>query len=288
MEVLVVRGRQPSVQRNAGLRQARGDLVYFLDDDSVPHPANLRVALEHFKDPRVAMVGGPSLCPPDAPLIERVFGVVLSSALAFGPSRARYIAVGQPRPSNEKELILCNLLARRADVLASGGFDEALYPNEENALMDALVQQGRILVYNPAVAVYRRPRPTVGAFCRMLMTYGRGRAEQFRLHPSWGSALNFAPPLFCVYLGLAVLLASRVPLLLWPLGAYALAVAGQTIVSMSRHGAIPGLLAAPMVACSHLFYGAGFWVGLFTRLGQERAGAAELSIERLAPPGGGL
>ena len=28
------------------------------------------------------------------------------------------------------------------------------------------------------------------------MTYGRGRAEQFRLHPTPGSALNFVPPLF--------------------------------------------------------------------------------------------
>ena len=37
------------------------------------------------------------------------------------------------------------------------------------------------------------------AFCRMLITYGRGRAEQFRLHPGPGSLLNFIPPLFFLF-----------------------------------------------------------------------------------------
>ena len=31
LEILVARGRQPSVQRNTGLRAARGELVCFLD-----------------------------------------------------------------------------------------------------------------------------------------------------------------------------------------------------------------------------------------------------------------
>ena len=41
LEILVARGRQPAAQRNAGMREARGELIYFLDDDSVPRPDNL-------------------------------------------------------------------------------------------------------------------------------------------------------------------------------------------------------------------------------------------------------
>jgi glycosyltransferase involved in cell wall biosynthesis len=286
LEILVARGRQPSAQRNAALREARGDLVYFLDDDSLPDPDNLRRALPHFGDPRVVMVGGPNLCPPDAPLIEQVFGVVLSSALAFGPSRARYAAVGTSRVTSEKELILCNLLARRADVLALGGFDEALYPNEENALMDGLQRQGKKLIYDPALKVHRRPRPSLAAFCKMLMTYGRGRAEQFRLHPTAGSALNFAPPLFCVYLAAVIALGFWQPIVLWPLAAYGLAVVAQTLASAARHGFARSVLAAPLVALSHVFYGLGFWRGLFTRLGGPRpAQAVEIALERVRPEG---
>ena len=200
LEILVARGNQPAIQRNAALCAARGDLIYFLDDDSVAHPDNLRRALVHFRDPQVKMLGGPNLCPAEAPARERIFAVVLASWLAFGPSRARYDAVGKTRVSSEKELILCNMMGRRADLIELGGFDESLYPNEENALMDDLQKRGGMLIYDPQFVVHRRPRPTLQAFCKMLVTYGRGRAEQFRLHPTPGSTLNFVPPLFCLYL----------------------------------------------------------------------------------------
>ena len=41
LEIIVARGQQPSVQRNAALRAAQGDWIYFLDDDSLPLPDNL-------------------------------------------------------------------------------------------------------------------------------------------------------------------------------------------------------------------------------------------------------
>ncbi len=125
LELLVVRGGQPAVQRNAALKAARGELIYFLDDDSTPQRGNLRRAVSHFSNPNVQLVGGPNLCPPDAPAREQVFAVALASWLAFGPSRARYDAVGRLRETSEKELILCNLVARRDALQAAGGFDES-------------------------------------------------------------------------------------------------------------------------------------------------------------------
>src|SRR5581483_11172247 len=138
LDITVARGKQPSVQRNTAVRAARGEWIYFLDDDSVPPPDNLQRAQKFLNDPTVKMIGGPNLCPPDAPVLEQVFAVVLGSRLAFGPSRARYTPVGEPRATGEKELILCNLMVRRDAMLELGGFNEALYPNEENALMDEL------------------------------------------------------------------------------------------------------------------------------------------------------
>jgi len=285
LEIIVARGKQPAVQRNAALKAARGELIYFLDDDSRAQPDNLRAALTHFKDPQVKMLGGPNLCPPEAPPLERVFAVVLSSWLAFGPSRARYDSVGQARPSGEKELILCNMMARRADLLELGGFDESLYPNEENALMDDLQKRGAKLIYDPQFIVHRRPRPTLRAFCKMLFTYGRGRAEQFRLHPTPGSALNFVPPLFCVYLAAAPVLALMLgPVVFAPLALYLLAVIGQTAVSMAAKGFLRSLLASPLLVASHVFYGLGFWRGLFTKLkARGDKPAAEVNLENVSP-----
>ena len=136
----------------------------------------------------------------------------MGTRLAFGPSRARYSIVGQPRPCSEKELILCNMLARRETFLRFGGFNEKLYPNEENALMDQIQKGGGKLYYTPDITIERHPRSTFKAFCKMLMNYGRGRAEQFRLTPTPGSILNFIPPAFCIYL---VLLPFLSGLLTW-------------------------------------------------------------------------
>lgn len=269
LEIIVARGQQPSAQRNAALKAAYGDLIYFLDDDSAPNSGNLRCAVAHFNDTKVQMVGGPNLCPPEAPPIEQVFALVLASWLAFGPSRARYAAVGQMRATSEKELILCNLIARRQSLLELGGFNEALYPNEENALMDELQKRGGKLIYDPQLIVRRRPRSNLKAFGRMLMTYGRGRAEQFRLHPTPGSALNFVPPIFCLYLlalpiGLALTAIGK--LYLVPLLIYALAVLAQAGALAAGGRLLQSLAAVPLIVLTHVLYGVGFWRGLFTPL----------------------
>jgi len=279
IEIIVAYGKQPSVQRNTALRVAKGEWVYFLDDDSLPLPNNLRGALPHLTDPSVAMLGGPNVCPAGAPPLEEAFAAVMGSWLAFGPSRARYTPVGQARASGEKELILCNLLGRRDALLVAGGFDEALYPNEENALMDELQRRGGKLIYDPAFIVHRRPRRTLGAFCKMLMNYGRGRAEQFRLHPTLGSAPNFVPPLFLLYLVLAPFLP---PLLLWPLALYAVAVLGQTLFSSSRC-LFNAARVAPLIVLSHVCYGLGFWKGLFTRPQPKPPEQVPVRLEIISP-----
>jgi cellulose synthase/poly-beta-1,6-N-acetylglucosamine synthase-like glycosyltransferase len=270
IEILVARGRQPSAQRNAGMKAARGELIYFLDDDSVPEPENLKTAARHFQQTEVKMVGGPNICPPEASTLEKIFALVLASRLAFGPSRARYIATGKVRETTEKELILCNLVARRDALLGLGGFNEALYPNEENALMDELQKRGGKLLYDPQLVVARRPRSSLKSFARMLMTYGRGRAEQFRLHPTFGSALNFVPPIFLIYLlGTSVALAVAPVLgriLLLPLALYGLCVLLQAAFLAVNAPIFHALLAMPLIVLTHLLYGWGFWRGLFTTL----------------------
>jgi hypothetical protein len=103
----------------------------------------------------------------------------------------------------------------------------------------------------------------------MLMTYGRGRAEQFRVHPTPGSVLNFVPPLFCVYLlTLPFLLAlpSIGKACLLPLACYILAVLAQALVLALGGQLFQSLAAIPLIVLTHILYGLGFWRGLFTAL----------------------
>jgi succinoglycan biosynthesis protein ExoA len=289
LEIIVARGRQPSVQRNTALRAARGEIIYFLDDDSVPFAKDtLRRAVEHFRSLDVKMVGGPNLCPPEAPALQHAFSMTMGTKLAFGPSAARYRSIGKTRESSEKELILCNLLARRDPVLDLGGFNEKLYPNEENALMDELQKRGGKLIYDPDIIVHRHPRPTLKAFCKMLLNYGRGRAEQFRLHPTINSAANFVPPLFVLYLlafiCLCVYERLEAPMISFifvpPLLVYAAAVLVQAIVAGGKRVLwIPAIML--MIFLSHVLYGLGFWRGCFTKpKPPTQSTAAEIKLER--------
>jgi succinoglycan biosynthesis protein ExoA len=276
LEIVIVRTTDPAigpgVKRNAGLKAIHGDLVYFLDDDSVAPPDNVRRALRHFSDPTVKMVGGPNLCPPEAPRFERVLGLVMGSWLAFGPSCARYRSVGRLRAGGEKELISCNLIARR-DAVLEVGFDPKLWPNEENAMMDGVKERGGQLLYDPEFMVHRRPRRTFRAYARMLLFYGGGRAHQFRLHPTLDSLPNFIPPLFCLYLivlpfVLAAFCSMKlvVLLVLLPLALYLLVVLGQTIAVAARSNLALAVLALPLMILTNVLYGLGFWRGLFIKI----------------------
>ena len=289
LEIIVVRSTDlatfPSMKRNAAIRAAKGELIYFLDDDSVPLPGNLRRAAAHFADPKVQMVGGPNICPSDAPTIEQTFANVMGSWLAFGPSCARYRSVGKLRESNDKELISCNLVSRRNVLLESGGFDESLYPNEENALMDAVLKRGKLL-YDPEMIVHRRPRSNFKSFAKMLFSYGGGRAQQFRLHPTAGSFINFVPPAFCLYLLFVAVLVPLKALPVWtllPLALYLAAVSVQTIAVMSRTSFMSGLRALPLLALTNILYGAGVMRGFFSKIAHVKpGGATDIRLEAVS------
>lgn len=217
-EVLIAEGRQPSQQRNLAACNARGDILYFLDDDSLLTADCLVHCAAALKDLSVAVVGGPSLTPENDSWLQKLFGCALASPFGAGGIRNRYRATGLPRETTEKELILCNIAIRRDIFLETGGFDERLYPNEENELLDRISASGHKLMHIPGMAVQRSQRVSLKAFARQMFTYGRGRAQQTLLAGP-RSLTSFIPLAFILYLALLPLLPSsltwKLPLLLY-------------------------------------------------------------------------
>ena len=202
-EILIAEGSAPSRQRNTAVHEAQGEIIYFLDDDSRVSPECLDTIGKVLADPSVAAVGGPSLTPADDSLLQQLFGSLLSSVLGAGAVRNRYRTVGSERTTTDKELILCNLAMRRSVFLEAGGFDERLYPNEENELLNRVVARGMKLVHAPAMAIRRSQRRTLRLFTRQMFSYGRGRAQQtlisgpdfsFQLRADVSSDLPWAAP----------------------------------------------------------------------------------------------
>lgn len=200
-EVLVAEGRHPSIQRNLAAKSSSGDILYFLDDDSRVAADCLTQCARAMADPSVAVAGGPSLTPASDSRLQHLFGYALASPFGAGGVRNRYRAVGQPRLTTEKELILCNLAFRREVFLAAGGLDERLYPNEENELLDRISASGHGLMHVPAMGVMRSQRAKFSAFARQMFSYGCGRARQ-TLIAGPRSPMSFIPLAFVIYLAL--------------------------------------------------------------------------------------
>jgi len=177
---VVVVGNDPARQRNEGAAGVEAEVLWFVDDDTEFSPETVRCGLEWFRDPAVVAVGGP--CPPNPN--RRLAGeqaavyAAMSSWLAYGPSRARYVPAGRPRAGDESLLIGSNLMVRALTFRAVGGFPEGLFPNEENLLMDRLGRIGT-LMYDPRFAAYREPPSTLAEYFGKVRKYGGGRWRQF-------------------------------------------------------------------------------------------------------------
>lgn len=279
-EIIVAEGYSPSRQRNAAVAQAQGEIVCFLDDDSLTAPDYLTVVAGHFANPRVTAVGGPSLTPAGDSILQRSIGTALASALGGGGMRNRYRAQGEARLTNDSELILCNLSFRRERFLAFGGLDERLYPNEENELLDRMQHAGEGLVHDPHLAVFRSQRPTWRLLCRQFLNYGRGRAEQTiisrRIRP-----VSLLPALFLAY----VLLVPFSPgALLWlPLACYGLLLLAVSAGEAARARSLGMFPRLPLIyAIIHLAYGAGLWWGaLGALLGTRRKPGGEVTLRQV-------
>ncbi len=279
-EILVVEGTCPSRQRNLAAGGAAGDILFFLDDDSMTDPGFLRRTAGHFKDGSVAVVGGPSLTPESDPPPGQAFGMALASVFGGGGVRNRYRRSGPLRETGDHELILCNLAIDAAVFREAGGFDERLYPNEENELLVRLKRKGLRLMHDPGLAVYRSQRPTLRAFIRQMFGYGRGRAQQVLLGGGCG-VTTLIPALFLVYL--ASLPFIHLPVYYLPLLCYLVACFCVALAAAIRTGkGSAALLLAVVVPALHLSYGAGLLRGF---AGYRSAGRArppgEISIRRV-------
>jgi len=277
-EILLAEGSAPSHQRNLAAREATGDILYFLDDDSLISPENMDDCIACITDPLVAVVGGPSLTPQVDTWLQQLFGYALASSFGSGAVANRYRAEGIIRKTTDKELILCNLAVRRSVFSAFHGFNESLYPNEENEFLERVGSAGYTLIHNPSIHVFRSQRHNIKAFIRQMFNYGRGRSQQSLITNRY-PATSFIPLFFVAYLVISLIFIKYV-LLLLPLMIYLSAAFISTFLVLCRTGHSYTLLLPAIYLIMHIANGLGLLWGLINGKPGTVCGSA-ISISKI-------
>jgi glycosyltransferase involved in cell wall biosynthesis len=172
--------RQIAAARNAGAAAAMGDILIFVDADTIVSPAVVAATLAALDAGAVA--GGASLrLDGRIPWYGRLMAAIVLTTMRIGR-----LAAG------------CYVFCTRTAFDAVGGFDERLFATEEIALSRALHRQGRMVILREAVETSGRKLRTHSGWeiLRLLVamaTSGRGAVRSRRHLDLWYGGRRIDP-----------------------------------------------------------------------------------------------
>lgn len=162
-----------SAARNAGAAAANGGIFAFTDDDCEADPEWLDRLRRVFADGRFAAVGGPNLPPRPRSWREAV--------VCAAPGAPSHVLLDD---EEAEHLPGCNLAVTREAFEAIGGFDPVFHTAGDDVdfcwrLRDA----GFRLGFAAGAFVWHWRRPSVSAFLRQQIGYGRAEHVLLHKHP---------------------------------------------------------------------------------------------------------
>lgn len=281
VEVVIVEGSSPSLQRNEAVRHCSADIVYFLDDDSFVTPTAITEGTKILSDSRISVVGGPALTHENASILESCIGEAFSSIFGGCITRGRAKPVGKVRLVEGEELVLCNLMMRKSAYLEASGLKTTLYPGEDPEMVKRLRRRGELICYHPGMIVSRTRRKTIKAFVKQCFAYGSGRGQHICEGTRARDLLFLVPSAFLIYLfafACAPDLVSAIPLNLYAVLAYLVA----SFIGVTNRSLQMALYMMPIFFIMHCSYGAGLIFGLVSyALKLQRKRSSEIKVTLL-------
>jgi GT2 family glycosyltransferase len=164
--------RGVAAARNAGLGAAAHDLVLMTDDDCTVAPDWVGVSARLAAgDPRVIVTGRVLATGDDSAVPSTIAGLERHDHTGT----ARYFV-----------LYTGNMAVNRTELLAIGGFDEALPTAEDNDLCYRWLTSGRRLIYEPSMVVWHNDWRSPEELALVYASYSRGQGAVYAKHISAG------------------------------------------------------------------------------------------------------
>ena len=254
----------PADKRNIGVSDSDADIIAFIDADAFPDFDWLKNAVPYFEDREVAAVGGPAVTPSSDNRKKHASGAIFASTLISGATRFRY------RPHALRKVDdypTVNLLVRRSDFDAVGGFHEEFWPGEDTVLCLKLTKElNKQILYVPNVLVNHHRRAVFAPHLRQVYSYGLHRGFFVKRFPETSKRFQyFVPSLFVLALiaGLAGSIFSTAVLITYVsvLGLYLVLALASSVKTLDI---VTNLLIFMGIPVTHITYGVGFLRGLLT------------------------
>ncbi len=207
--VIVVKGKNPSENRNKGILRAKGEIIGFLDDDAIVDSRILKNVEEFFiKYPEIDIVGGPQLTPLDERGFAKISGYVLSSKFGVWKIANRYSGKKINLNVDETALTSANLFCKNK-VFEKIKFDMNLFPGEDPKFIEDAKKEGFKVAYSPNIIIYHKRRPNIISFIRQIFNYGYTRPAKESFINTLKKPFFLIPSIFVLYLVLLLILAFR-------------------------------------------------------------------------------
>lgn len=165
--------RGPAAARNRGLHHARGEVIVYLDADTLPSRGWLRALVALFADPAVTLAVGRTECyRPQTPVERYIAGCGLyESRRAIGLDPFPFAAS-------------LNMAVRRNAALDAGGWCEELLTGEDvDFSQRVLARVPGPIAYAERALLFHRVRSTDAELRALARSYGRGAAQLYRRYP---------------------------------------------------------------------------------------------------------
>ncbi|MDQ7781751.1 MAG: mycofactocin biosynthesis glycosyltransferase MftF [Desulfomonilaceae bacterium] len=188
--------RGQSAARNRGAKDARGDIIAFVDSDCIATPEWLRDLVPYFRDERNVLVGGYVASFYTESLLDRYEEV--QSPLNMGEETVVGAGV-----ESDFYVPTCNMLVRRDTYLEVGGLNEDMRVGEDVDLCWRLKEHGHRLVYVPKGVVRHKHRNRLLEGFTRRFQYGESEPELYLAHRSIAKHYPWQP-LCMVVLGLCI------------------------------------------------------------------------------------
>ncbi len=176
--VIVVKGKNPSDNRNKGSERAKGEIIVFLDDDAVIDKDYLKIAEKFFDEhPEIDVVGGVQLTPESDKGFARISGYALSSIFGAWKISNRYSGRKLILDADETMLTSANLICRKK-VMEKIKFDPKLFPGEDPKFISDAKNSGFKIAYSPELKIYHRRRASARGMAKQIFSYGKTRTQK--------------------------------------------------------------------------------------------------------------